>query len=334
MSKFKVLFIFGLVMILSACNTASNKQTQAPVSGGAAPAAATTAPAITNAVGPTQSQGGVSAANTATPITLVTPTGSALLATQAVTSTTSSLPATSGQGPGNAAVGASIFEKNCTTCHGNQGQGVDAPALRNNQYVQSANEQEIFQTVANGVPKTEMPAWLYDNGGPLSEAQINDTVAYLKTLQGVSEVAAQNPPTEEVAETPPPANESNPQPARPSNSGGTGNAVTLTGDASSGQKLFGPVCATCHGPQGVQGVPNPDSDDGAVPELNPIDPTIVSKDPQTFAENIDLFIEHGSVPEGENPRIIMPAFGDHKVLTDQQISDIIAYVIKLNSATE
>jgi hypothetical protein len=37
------------------------------------------------------------------------------------------------------------------------------------------------------------------------------------------------------------------------------------------------------------------------------------------------------VPDGENPQIIMPSFGDSKLLTDQQIADIIAFIIQLNA---
>ena len=68
--------------------------------------------------------------------------------------------------------------------------------------------------------------------------------------------------------------------ARPSNSGGPGDALNLTGDAASGAQVFQTNCVACHGPQGTQGVPNPGSDDGSVPTLNPIDPTMVSSDYQ------------------------------------------------------
>ncbi len=86
----------------------------------------------------------------------------------------------------------------------------------------------------------------------------------------------------------------------------------------------------CHGPQGTDNILNPGSNDGTIPALNPIDPTIANADPKTFAYNLDLFIEHGSKPEGDNPALTMPAFGDDKTLTAQQIADVIAYLISLN----
>ncbi len=119
-------------------------------------------------------------------------------------------------------------------------------------------------------------------------------------------------------------------PARPSNPGGPGAAVNLTGNATNGAQLFTTNCQQCHGPQGKGGVPNPGSTDGTVPPLNPIDPTILSQDPKVFAYNVDLFVEHGSTPDGSNPKLVMPAWGDQKLLTPQQIADVIAYIISLN----
>jgi len=117
---------------------------------------------------------------------------------------------------------------------------------------------------------------------------------------------------------------------RPSNPGGPGEALNLTGDATAGADIFQANCVPCHGPEGTQGVPNAGSDDGKVPTLNPIDPALVSSDPQTFAYNLDLFIQHGSTPAGSNPSIAMPAWGDSGVLTQQQVADVIAYIISLN----
>ena len=135
--------------------------------------------------------------------------------------------------------------------------------------------------------------------------------------------------TAELA-TPTQAATSGDQVARPSNPGGPGEAVNLTGDATSGAEIFKTNCVPCHGPEGTQGVPNPGTDDGSVPALNPIDSTMVSSDYKTFAYNIDLFVQHGSTPAGPNPSIFMPPWGDQNALTQQQIADVIAYVISLN----
>jgi mono/diheme cytochrome c family protein len=249
----------------------------------------------------------------------------------ATTGTVTPGPAVPGRGV--AALGVADYLLNCSTCHGIEGQGVDAPPLRNSQYIQTAGDQAIYNVIVNGFPGTQMPAWLLANGGPLVAAQINNIVAYLHTLQGVSPVPPVSPAPPEPTETPLPPGAPTPEPARPSESGGPGTAATLTGNVDQGRPMFGSYCALCHGPEGVLGISNPDTDDLSVPPLNPIDPTLIDPDPKIFAVNVDLFIEHGSIPEGEGPLLLMPPFGDSNMLTQQQIADIIAYVISLNSVT-
>jgi mono/diheme cytochrome c family protein len=121
--------------------------------------------------------------------------------------------------------------------------------------------------------------------------------------------------------------------ARPSNPGGPGAAVSLKGDVNSGKQIFATNCQTCHNTEGKGNIPNLGSADGTVPALNPIDPTLINSDTKVFATNIDLFLEHGSTPEGPGPTFSMPAWGDKKALTPQQIADVIAYVISLNPVT-
>ena len=231
---------------------------------------------------------------------------------------------------GNAALGAPVYERHCTPCHGIGGQGVDAPRLRDNMFIQTASTEEIFVTIAEGHAGTEMPAWLQSEGGPLMDTDIYNAIAYLRTLRGSVPMPTFVAPAPELPPTPLPVGAPTPEPARPSMPGEAGPAVTMIGDATMGRSDFGIYCAACHGPEGVLGVPNPGSDDGSVPELNPVDPTIVSADPGVFAVNVDLFVEHGSIPEGPNPLIMMPSFGDNAMLTDQQIANLIAYVMLLN----
>jgi mono/diheme cytochrome c family protein len=120
-----------------------------------------------------------------------------------------------------------------------------------------------------------------------------------------------------------------PNAPKPSNPGGVGQAVNLKGDAGTGASIFSENCAICHGDLGKGGIANPGSVED-VPTLNPIDPGLVNSNPEVFAMNLDLFIEHGSTPEG-TPAKSMPAFGDQGILTPQQIADVIAYIIQLNT---
>ncbi len=134
-------------------------------------------------------------------------------------------------------------------------------------------------------------------------------------------------PTAMGAPTPTPQEEVIPEPSNP---GPPGAAVNLKGDPKNGETIFISECQTCHGPQGTDNVPNPGSDDGTVPSLNPIDPLLKDVDDKSFATNIDLFIQHGSIPEGLSPYRTMPGWGDKNAITQQQIADVIAYIISLN----
>jgi mono/diheme cytochrome c family protein len=139
---------------------------------------------------------------------------------------------------------------------------------------------------------------------------------------------AAKPPTSVPMLTPTPSGAD--EVPEPSNPGLPGEAVNLKGDPVAGEPLFISNCASCHGAAGIGNVPNPGSDDGTVPPLNPIDPLLIDPDYKTFASNVDLFLQHGSVPEGISPFRTMPGWGDLNGLTQQQIADVIAYVISLN----
>jgi len=117
--------------------------------------------------------------------------------------------------------------------------------------------------------------------------------------------------------------------AMPSNPGGPGEAVNLTGDAAKGAEIFANTCVACHGQEGKVGIPNAGADED-VPVLNPIDPTLKSSDYKTFATNLDLFLQNGSTPKGDSPSFVMAAYGKEGTLTQQQIADVIAYIISLN----
>ncbi len=156
------------------------------------------------------------------------------------------------------------------------------------------------------------------------------TLPPINELQGAATVpgtqAATGPTASGTKTEPEPTEEA----ARPSNPGGPGQALTLTGDPNSGAQIFSANCQVCHAAEGKGGNPNPGSADGTIPVLNPIDPTIKAADYKTFSYNVDLFVEHGSTPEGPSPTFTMPSWGDKKLLTPQQIADVISYVIQLN----
>ena len=117
---------------------------------------------------------------------------------------------------------------------------------------------------------------------------------------------------------------------RPSNPGIPGEAINMSGDVTSGEQLFNANCSVCHSTQGTGGVINSGSTDGTIPSLNPVDPFLKDPDLKIFATNIDLFIQNGSTPEGISPVFAMPAWGRSSTLSQQEIADLIAYIISLN----
>ncbi len=266
---------------------------------------------------------------------------------------------------GNATSGAQIFTTDCTPCHNTEGKGGipnpgsndgTVPPLNpidqtmvNSDYKTFATNIDLFvqhgSTPAGpaGANPTKMPAW--GDSGTLSQQQIADVIAYVISLNPVSPSAAGTPssaPTTAPTTATPAAPASTATPSaggttsssvpRPSNPGGPGSAVNLTGDPNSGAQVFATECTPCHNTDGKGGLPNPGSTAGTFPTLNPINPALKSSDHLTFVTNLDLFIQHGSTPAaapGANPTS-MPAWGDTNVLTQQQIADVIAYLISLN----
>lgn len=79
--------------------------------------------------------------------------------------------------------GHALWETNCASCHGTSGQGGTAPALNSQQFLTSVNDDQIRGIIAGGIPGTAMPAWLNENGGPLTEEQIAAFVTYLRSWE-------------------------------------------------------------------------------------------------------------------------------------------------------
>ncbi len=219
---------------------------------------------------------------------------------------------------GDPARGAAIFSNVCFICHGPNGAGTArAPALNDPALLAQFDDAWFKDTITAGRPAQGMPTW----GTVLAPGQIRDLLALIDQWRAAASVVAATPaPTAAALEV-----------ARPSNAGGPGPALNLAGNVTAGQEVFVTNCQKCHGPQGTGGVKNPGSDDGTIPLLNPIDPSLANSEQPVFAFNLDLFIEHGSTPGGSSPQLLMSAWGDQKKLTAQQIADVMAYVISLNT---
>lgn len=80
-------------------------------------------------------------------------------------------------------LGQELWGLNCASCHGLQGEGVDAPALNSQQFLGSVADEQIERITSAGIPGTEMPAWLNELGGPLTDQQIVAIIAYLRSWE-------------------------------------------------------------------------------------------------------------------------------------------------------
>ena len=73
--------------------------------------------------------------------------------------------------------GASLFRSNCSPCHGVHARGGGrGPDLTSGRWRHGGTDAEIFRTISDGVPGTEMPA----NG--FEDSEIWSIVAYLRSL--------------------------------------------------------------------------------------------------------------------------------------------------------
>lgn len=143
--------------------------------------------------------------------------------------------------PGDADNGETIYSKRCTGCHGEEGDGLGPAAERLNPPPRDftsgmykiittgfedmePNDSDIIRMIRDGMPGTAMPGW----SDLLSEQDILDLVAYIKTFAGYEE----EQPVEQLDY-------------------GT-QIISSPESIASGKELFldGDRCSECHGEQG------------------------------------------------------------------------------------
>jgi ubiquinol-cytochrome c reductase cytochrome b subunit len=223
--------------------------------------------------------------------------------------------------------GARLIRKlGCLACHSINGTGGKVGPDLAGERGRNRSSEWLGQQIRNPSshnPKTVMPS--FDR---LPEAEIGALTAYLLGLTPEKEASAGGTPPPAPAET---ASTAGARSAPKARSGNPNlEAARIIGNARHGGRLFGQYCQDCHGAQGRDNVPNPGSDDGHVPALNPIDREIYDPNPVVFVSRIDPLLQHGSVPPGPHPALRMPDFGDSDSLTQQQIAHLEAYVLSLN----
>ena len=191
------------------------------------------------------------------------------------------------------AVGAHAFVQfACAQCHGDRGAGGVSPYVPALQTLAPAlTVAQLTSTIEHGAGVSSnptrpfMPIW----HGVIAKKQIAALVAYMKA--GFPEVQYADP-------VPVPGNQ---------------------GVIAAGQALYQRYgCINCHGPNGLGGVPNPQSPDTVIPPL-------VGKGfhGEFSDKDIAQIIRTGSVI-GKAPIVSMPHWGG--IIGEENLNDLVAYL--------
>ena len=78
------------------------------------------------------------------------------------------------------AAGKVVFQKICFVCHGKFGEGLVGPNLTDEYWIHGGKPEDLKKTITDGVPDKGMLSYK----SQLSDAQINDVIAYILSLQG------------------------------------------------------------------------------------------------------------------------------------------------------
>jgi mono/diheme cytochrome c family protein len=82
--------------------------------------------------------------------------------------------------------GAKLYSTYCGACHGEAGKGAFGPAVGTEKYLSEHSDDALTAAIADGTTGKGMPAWGQARGGSLSDDQIADIVAYLRSLAPAS----------------------------------------------------------------------------------------------------------------------------------------------------
>jgi mono/diheme cytochrome c family protein len=185
----------------------------------------------------------------------------------------------------------------CAQCHGLDGRGgvsPDVPALKAAAQLTSEELRGIIDRglgVSANPSKPFMPVW----GNVISAHQVDDLVAYIRA--GLPAVPDATPVVIPQGQGPEVA----------------GAALYVK---------YG--CVNCHGPNGLGGVPNPQSEDKTIPPLSGAD---FFKEFNTDRKITD-FVRTGSVL-GRQPIVSMPHWGG--IIPDADLQSLLAYIKTLKT---
>jgi disulfide bond formation protein DsbB len=234
--------------------------------------------------------------------------------------------------PITVSAGEQIFQSTCAACHGFNAQGVPGlgKPLIGSEFLNGLSDDELVAFIEQGRDITDplnttgvmMPP---KGGNPaLSETNLHEVVAYIRSINDTQMVSAPAAPTQsQPAEV---AAQASPTPSTGLIADATPAAVgtpahiqgALNLSSMSGEQAYLWSCAGCHGPNG-DGIPN-------------IGPSLSASDLLDTVNSLALteFLTEGRPFADPRETYPHPARGGYPQLTDEQIRSLVAYLDSLN----
>jgi len=80
-------------------------------------------------------------------------------------------------------IGNTLFATSCASCHGKGAVGGSGPTLNAKEFLGSVSDDQIAAVIRVGIPGSDMPSWGLDYGGTLTDEQVRQITAYLRSLE-------------------------------------------------------------------------------------------------------------------------------------------------------
>jgi mono/diheme cytochrome c family protein len=184
-----------------------------------------------------------------------------------------------------------LYKQNCAACHGIDGKNGAAIALANPVYLMTAGADNLKRITAAGLPGTLMPPFAATSGGTLTDTQVTALTNGMVKIWGDPESLHGVTPL--------------------------GYASHTAGVPQQGKIAFATFCATCHGADG-EGVKNSASQTGSI-----VDATYLALVSDQSLRSIIL----AGRPDLGMPDWRSDVTGTNaRALTDQQVTDIVAWI--------
>lgn len=87
--------------------------------------------------------------------------------------------------------GQGLYFENCSSCHGDNGHGGIGPALNSRELLESTIDEVFFGLTKIGIPGMLMPAWSQSFGGPFTDEQVCQIVAFIRSWEGTAPIIEQ-----------------------------------------------------------------------------------------------------------------------------------------------